>query len=115
MNQTPRKLLLNASCRCRPRMQESFLGSPLQQQVHLNRSLLAIMRSSSRQQIQTVTIDICSPFKHCPRMLTHLTIISSPIIPHVLQRCSRRLAAKAEQAGSSLVHSQIEARRVILR
>ena len=52
MNLNLRMLLLNAFCLCRPRMRESFLGSP--QQVHLTRSLLAM--SSSHQQTQTITI-----------------------------------------------------------
>ncbi len=44
-----------------------------------------------------------------------LTIISSPIILTVPQRCSRRLAAKVEQAGGRLVYSHTDTPRVILR
>ena len=50
-----------------------------------------------------------------PNVNSPLTIISSPIIPQVPQRCSRRLASKAEQAGGRLVYSHTEAPRVILR
>ena len=42
-----------------------------------------------------------------------LTIISSPITSRVPQRCSRRLAAKAEQAGGRLVYSHTDTPRVI--
>jgi hypothetical protein len=50
-----------------------------------------------------------------PNANSSLTIISSPIIPYVPQRCCRRLAAKAEQAGGRLVYSHTEAPSVILR
>ena len=50
-----------------------------------------------------------------PAANSSLTIISSPIILTVPQRCSRRLAAKAEQAGGRLVYSHTDAPRVILR
>jgi hypothetical protein len=50
-----------------------------------------------------------------PNANSPLSIISSPIIPQVPQRCSRRLASKAEQAGGRLVYSHTEAPRVILR
>jgi hypothetical protein len=40
-----------------------------------------------------------------PPANSSLTIISSPITSRVPQRCSRRLAAKAEQAGGRLVYS----------
>jgi hypothetical protein len=48
-----------------------------------------------------------------PPANSSLTIISSPITSHVPQRCSRRLAAKAEQAGGRLVYSHTNAPRVI--
>ncbi len=40
---------------------------------------------------------------------------SDPIILIVPQRCSRRLAAKAEPAGGRLVYSHTDAPRVIMR
>ncbi len=49
-----------------------------------------------------------------PNANSSLTILSSPIIPHVPQRYSCRLAAKAEQKGGRLVYSHTEAPRKIL-
>ncbi len=48
-----------------------------------------------------------------PPANSSLTIISSPITSRVPQRCSRRLAAKAEQPGGRLVYSHTDAPRVI--
>ncbi len=50
-----------------------------------------------------------------PAANSSFKIISPPIILTVPQRCSRRLAAKAEQAGDRLVYSHTDAPRVILR
>jgi hypothetical protein len=43
------------------------------------------------------------------------TIISSPVIVPVPQRCSRLLAVRAEQAGGRLVYHHTDAPRVFLR
>ena len=50
-----------------------------------------------------------------PPANSSLTKISSPIVSHVPQRGSRRLAAKAEQAGGRLVYSYTDAQRVVPR
>jgi hypothetical protein len=50
-----------------------------------------------------------------PAAKSSFKIISPPIILTVPQRCSRRLAAKAEQAGGRLVYSHTNAPLVILR
>jgi hypothetical protein len=82
-------------------------SAPVQQSMH---NVIPPPASSIRDLQIMQPIQVLSP-----PAKSSLIVIPSPIIPPVPQRCSRRLAVKAEQAGGRLVYSHTDAPRVILR